>query len=156
MSATKVDPPGIFPAPPGVTPNYVNPPQHTNGLVPLIVIFLSLATFVLLLRLYTKAFIVRLLGWEDVVITIAWMCDASMMGLYLAGLHVKSATHMWNFTIYNFPKYAKVATLSTPTDVYDHGNDIANYLEARTCHGTHLRACSRTPQGRHPTILPAP
>lgn len=54
-----------FEPPAGVTPNYYGP--NVNGTVYIVVtvIGLVLATTMTLIRLYTKAFIKRHLGWDD-------------------------------------------------------------------------------------------
>lgn len=106
-----VVPPGIFPPPPGVTANFVNPPQHTNGLVPLIGVFLTLSTIFLALRLYTKAFLLRILGWEDVAIVVAWMADIVFMAFYIRGIQLNASSHIWNFTMATFPEYARVSRI---------------------------------------------
>lgn len=58
--------PGYLPAPPGVIPDLENPTQygHMQGYI-LFGVGMALATSLLVVRLYTKAFISRSLGWED-------------------------------------------------------------------------------------------
>ena len=56
---------GVAPPPPGVTPNFAHPEYHSCGVVPITIVFLTLATIFLLLRLYTKARILKLVGAED-------------------------------------------------------------------------------------------
>ena len=51
---------GIFPPPPGVTPNFVNPPDHQLGVVPILIVFNSLATIALALRLFIKVYILKI------------------------------------------------------------------------------------------------
>lgn len=58
--------PGYLPAPPGVIPNLQNPNQygHKQGYI-LLGVGMALSTSLLVVRLHTKAFIARSLGWED-------------------------------------------------------------------------------------------
>lgn len=86
MSGTTpvVQPPGVFPPPPGVTPNFTNPVIRSNGIIELICIFTILSTTTLVLRLYTKARILRIWGLDDVLVTFGWMCCSGQMGLFWA------------------------------------------------------------------------
>lgn len=56
---------GLMPPPPGVTPDF----NHTTDVqVRFIIVFVvtfSLATIALLLRLYTRAFLVKSLGFDE-------------------------------------------------------------------------------------------
>lgn len=109
MSATTpVAPPGIFPPPPGVTPNFTNPVVRTFGLYPLSIIFTVLSTICLTLRLYTKAHIIRIFGWEDVVVILGWMCTVSDVALLWAVSYVGNGAHVWNLRIDQFDAYNKV------------------------------------------------
>lgn len=56
---------GVFPPPPGVAPNFTNPSYISAGIVPASAVFLSLSTICLLLRIYTKARIIKIFGAED-------------------------------------------------------------------------------------------
>lgn len=112
MADSSVAPPGFFPPPPGVKANFINPEQNTAGLVPLIGVFVPMSTIFLCLRLYTKARIIRTFGWEDVFITFAWMCNVSIMGLFLAGLKLGLGRHIWNVTLDDYLTFSKVQNLS--------------------------------------------
>ena len=107
---TPVEPPGIFPAPPGVTPNYINPVVKDSGFVPLAAVFTPIATICLVLRLYTKAQIIRLLGGEDAAITVAWMANVAMIGIFINGLRIGNGAHIWNMTLAHFEPYTKTLT----------------------------------------------
>ena len=56
--------PGLQP-PPGVTPNFVNPENYQNTLIAALTIFLTIATIFTAAKLYTRAFIVKSIAWED-------------------------------------------------------------------------------------------
>ena len=105
MSSTPVAPPGIFPAPPGVTPNYVNPEVRSFGIVPLGALFTTLSTIFLALRLYTKARIIRIFGWDDITITVGWMSTVALAGIWIRSIHIGNGAHLWNMTAHNFVEY---------------------------------------------------
>lgn len=102
-----VPPPGIFPAPPGITPDYIHPEVRSYGFVPLSAVFTTLSTFSLALRLYTKGRIIRLLGWDDAAITLAWMTVVALVGLFGNGLKLGSGAHIWNLRLDNLDEYTK-------------------------------------------------
>jgi hypothetical protein len=56
---------GLLPPPPGVTPDFDNPISIAYRLVITIAICLSTSTIVVLLRLYTKSFIVHTISADD-------------------------------------------------------------------------------------------
>ena len=56
--------PGLQP-PAGIIPNFVNPPSLENVQIAAAVVCLVLATLTTLLRMYTKMFIIKAVGWED-------------------------------------------------------------------------------------------
>lgn len=51
--------------PPGVQPNFIDPPSRANLLIALNAVFMTLAWSVVAMRLYAKGKIQRMLGWED-------------------------------------------------------------------------------------------
>ncbi len=56
---------GAAPPPPGVTPNFVNPPQDAHDTNVFIAVGLAFAGLFLVMRLYTKSYILRAVGWEE-------------------------------------------------------------------------------------------
>ena len=56
---------GIIPPPDGVTPNFIDPEYSSGGIVPICAVFLTLSTIFLVLRVYTKAHIIKIFGLED-------------------------------------------------------------------------------------------
>lgn len=57
-----------FPAgapPEGVTPNFINPPNHDVLIITLNTVLLTVMWTTVILRLYAKGRILRTLGWDD-------------------------------------------------------------------------------------------
>ena len=54
-----------WPPPPGITANFNAPNVNGTGYIVVTIFGLVFATILTLMRLYTKAFIKRRLGWED-------------------------------------------------------------------------------------------
>lgn len=54
-----------FPPPPGVTPNFLNPSSIAGQVAPIRIAFTSAATFFVILRIYTRGFLIRSLGIDD-------------------------------------------------------------------------------------------
>ena len=51
--------------PPGVTPNFINPPSIANAIITVSRLFLVLMLAAVSMRIYTKGVIIRTLGWDD-------------------------------------------------------------------------------------------
>ncbi len=52
--------------PPGVTPNFINPPiDHYSAWIVAATLALTLSTIFVLIRVYTRFFIIKIHGWED-------------------------------------------------------------------------------------------
>ncbi|CAI6081636.1 unnamed protein product [Clonostachys chloroleuca] len=82
MNASQLAMPAAKP-PPGMMPNFVNPPNHNAASVALIIVCLTLATFFYMIRIYSKVIIPRKLTVEDGIATIAFGC---FIGMIWAGL----------------------------------------------------------------------
>jgi hypothetical protein len=59
--------------PPGYEVNLINPEYIGYQLVAVSVVFASMSTVVVALRLYTRKFLVKSLGWDDLWISLAWV-----------------------------------------------------------------------------------
>lgn len=51
--------------PPGVASNFINPSSVANAIIIVQAVFLTLMLGFVTLRIYTKAFLIRSLGWDD-------------------------------------------------------------------------------------------
>lgn len=56
--------PAIDP-PPGVIPNFVNPESRMQGLIVTAICFTVIAGICVCLRMYTRMFLTRSVGWDD-------------------------------------------------------------------------------------------
>ena len=56
--------PGLTP-PPGVTSNFVNPPSQSNITIIVMTVYLVLTTPLVILRMYTRAFVKGPVKWDD-------------------------------------------------------------------------------------------
>ncbi len=54
-----------FDPPPGVAPNFNNPESRMQGLVVTAVCFTVIAGICVCLRMYTRIFLTRSVGWDD-------------------------------------------------------------------------------------------
>ncbi|KAL8650343.1 MAG: hypothetical protein Q9226_005187 [Calogaya cf. arnoldii] len=105
-------PPGIFPPPLGVTPDYVDPEWNDCGIIPLMCIFIPLSTIFLVLRIYTKARIIKVVGWEDVAMIVAWLCTAANEACFIYSMEQRTlGIHTWNMRIDQLVPNAKVRSL---------------------------------------------
>jgi hypothetical protein len=64
MNASQLAMPAAAP-PPGMRPNFINPPNHNAASVALIIVCLTLATFFYMIRIYSKVILPRKLTVED-------------------------------------------------------------------------------------------
>ncbi|CAL8580201.1 hypothetical protein XPA_005933 [Xanthoria parietina] len=121
QSAPVVTSPGIYPAPPGVVPNFTNPHVRTGGHIVLSSVFLPLSTLVLALRLYTKIHVMRAFGWDDIMILCAWLCTVPVCAIYVRGLQIGFGAHIWNLTIYHAEEVTKIFLASSILSVLANG-----------------------------------
>ncbi|KAF2179729.1 hypothetical protein K469DRAFT_753809 [Zopfia rhizophila CBS 207.26] len=64
---------GILPPPPGITPNFVDPPSRATELIVAQVVFTLLSTVIVAIRVYTALAITRNRWKEEYVIVISWV-----------------------------------------------------------------------------------
>ncbi|KAH7058690.1 hypothetical protein B0J12DRAFT_737323 [Macrophomina phaseolina] len=92
------------------TPNYVDPVTRGPALIIVNAIFLSLCTIALLLRLYTRVFIKRWFGSDDVFIILAYISTVALtINVIIANVHFYWNRHVWDIPITSLPGALKVA-----------------------------------------------
>lgn len=90
-----MDVPAIAP-PPGVTSNFENPVSHDSVNIVFHTICISLATVFLVMRFYTRYFILHWLAWDDYLCAIAYVSSVAWSGLYLEAQRLGFGRHLWD------------------------------------------------------------
>jgi hypothetical protein len=94
---------GLAPPPPGVTPNFDNPPKSTPAEPAVIYIFMALSTLFLLMRVYTRAYINKIFQIEDAILIVAWVFAIAHSIVQLIDyVDYAVGSHMWDITIEQF------------------------------------------------------
>ncbi|KAI9824923.1 MAG: hypothetical protein M1832_001528 [Thelocarpon impressellum] len=100
------------PPPPGVVPNFENPMLNLGPTAPLCVFLMCTATLLVLLRLYTKAKIVRVYGLEDVAVLLAWIFCVVNASIILYQNQNGQGEHIWDVTLSKYVRYSKYSLTS--------------------------------------------
>ncbi|KAF2234992.1 hypothetical protein EV356DRAFT_532274 [Viridothelium virens] len=87
---------GALPPPPGVTPNFVNPPNHDANTIALHTVCLTLITFFVGMRVGVRAFVLRQVGWDDGFILGAWALSVAFSGCMLKAMTLGVGRHLWD------------------------------------------------------------
>ncbi|KAL0255118.1 hypothetical protein SLS55_009647 [Diplodia seriata] len=91
-------------------PNYVDPVTRGPALIIINAVFISLCTLLLFLRLYTRIFIKRWFGSDDVFIILAYMSTVGLtINVIIANKHYYWDRHIWDVPITAFTGVLKVA-----------------------------------------------
>ncbi|KAL1641504.1 hypothetical protein SLS58_006009 [Diplodia intermedia] len=91
-------------------PNYVDPVTRGPALIIINAVFISLCTLLLFLRLYTRIFIKRWFGSDDVFIILAYMSTVGMtITVIVANKQYYWDRHMWDVPMTAFTGVLKVA-----------------------------------------------
>ncbi|KAF2429363.1 hypothetical protein EJ08DRAFT_573853, partial [Tothia fuscella] len=97
------------------TPNYVNPETRGPDVVILNAVLIAVVTFVVLLRLYVRAYVLRWWGIDDVFIIIALICTMALTAcVILANLSYGWDRHLWDLP---FREWAGALKLAWATKV---------------------------------------
>lgn len=63
--------------PAGVTPNFVDPPNREATIFPIMALCLTIATLAVLVRLYSKLFLLRSVAYEDCEFDYSLVCSVA-------------------------------------------------------------------------------
>ncbi|KAI9747944.1 MAG: hypothetical protein M1815_003738 [Lichina confinis] len=85
--------------PPGVTPNFVDPPSRSYITVIVVTLGLVLTTPLFLLRMYTRYYINRRLWWDDWATLFGWLGLFAFAGILIETIKYGNGTDMWNVTV---------------------------------------------------------
>ncbi|KAE8414778.1 hypothetical protein BDV36DRAFT_236484 [Aspergillus pseudocaelatus] len=87
--------------PPGVVPNFDNPPSQRTAIIVLQTIFLTLTVLAVSTRIYVRTCIIKLWGAEDTTCILATCGAIAHMTLYIQTLPLGFGRHMWDVRAIN-------------------------------------------------------
>ncbi|KAF7621362.1 hypothetical protein AFLA_011665 [Aspergillus flavus NRRL3357] len=89
---------GILPPPPGVEPNFINPQNQFHGCTPFVAFYLTINSLALVMRLYTRRFIIRAsLAIDD--------CRALGIGRHIWDIPRSASTEIAKNSFHSFLSY---------------------------------------------------
>ncbi|KAF2175405.1 hypothetical protein K469DRAFT_680082 [Zopfia rhizophila CBS 207.26] len=103
---------GVIPPPPGVTPNFINPPSLQYIILIINIVFPFISALFVTLRLYTTGLILRKVGIDDYMVALSWLlaCASSSIDSLLTRYGL--GLHLWDvpFSTFNrnFLKFAAI------------------------------------------------
>ncbi|KAK3985826.1 putative integral membrane protein Pth11-like [Cladorrhinum sp. PSN332] len=88
---------GALPPPPGIEPNFIDPPSQVQGDVALHGVLLTLATLGIAMRFYTRQFITRSKwGLDDLFCFLSWGMSLGFSALMFKCFEYGIGRHMWD------------------------------------------------------------
>ncbi|KAI0876578.1 hypothetical protein GGS24DRAFT_513468 [Hypoxylon argillaceum] len=105
---------GALPPPPGVTPDFVDPPTQRDGNIALHTVLLSLVTILVVLRLYTRVWVTKVpLGIEDYLCVVFYLLSVTFSGLVIKAYTRGIGRHIWDTPAPWLPEALMYFTIST-------------------------------------------
>ncbi|MCJ1471167.1 hypothetical protein MMC07_009815, partial [Pseudocyphellaria aurata] len=101
---------GGLPPPPGVTPNFVDPYSLRRFFILTFVMCVTVTTIFILVRAYTKTYIIKAHEWEDYISYLAWTGFICHFGFQFEAFKYGTGVHQWNVTAENVIRVGKAAS----------------------------------------------
>ncbi|MCJ1411520.1 hypothetical protein MMC19_005610 [Ptychographa xylographoides] len=108
---------GTIPAPPGIIPDFNNPPRDNSPLV-LTIVFMTLAIIAVVMRLFTRIVLLRSFGWDDATCTIAMVFGIAFAVSNFALVSIGLGVDLWNIPFGQFDLIAWARWLYVQDLVY--------------------------------------
>ncbi|KAH8591908.1 hypothetical protein B0O99DRAFT_744136 [Bisporella sp. PMI_857] len=104
---------GSLPPPPGVIPDFEHPESRGYQVIIAIAVLFPLATLFLVLRIYTRAIIVRNVGSDDYAIILAWILLIGFVITSILTVNLGMGVHLWNVPLTTFsPHFLKMGVVN--------------------------------------------
>ncbi|KAI9883234.1 MAG: kinase-regulated stress-responsive transcription factor skn7 [Watsoniomyces obsoletus] len=91
-----------MPPPPGVEPNFDNPPSLHHQIIAVATVLPLLAAIFVAVRIYTRAFISRCLWWDDYTAVVGLALAITASGVVVALTKTGLGVHRWNVRLSEF------------------------------------------------------
>ncbi|KAM7188722.1 puromycin-sensitive aminopeptidase [Rhypophila sp. PSN 637] len=86
---------GVMPAPEGVTPDFFSRTSTQTTFIALFAIMWALASVGVVLRLYTRAFLVKNLGWDEPLLLASWIITFAFSIMSIKAMPAGFGRHMY-------------------------------------------------------------
>ncbi|KAI1183793.1 hypothetical protein F5B17DRAFT_414847, partial [Nemania serpens] len=105
---------GALPPPPGIEPNFVDPPSQRDRNIALHTVTLSLITIFVSIRIYTRIWITKLnLGIEDYLCIASYFLSVLFSGLVIEGYKSGLGRHIWDTPAEWLPRALKYFSVAS-------------------------------------------
>ncbi|KAF2443275.1 hypothetical protein P171DRAFT_416795 [Karstenula rhodostoma CBS 690.94] len=101
---------GVIPPPPGVPPSFGERTKLQERSITVYTALTAVATFFVLLRLYTRLYLTNNLGWDDALVFLGWIGCTAWIAICMSALQYGFGQHIWNVTPAQFAVYLKLLT----------------------------------------------
>ncbi|KAI4220652.1 MAG: hypothetical protein L6R36_007465 [Xanthoria steineri] len=102
----------VIPPPSGTQSNFVNPPNQTAAATALHAICILAVTCCVLVRLYTRKFIIHQIGWDDYCCVLAYAMTIVFSALLIVGNARGLGYHLWDIPMTEFSRALKMLTIA--------------------------------------------
>ncbi|PHH65663.1 hypothetical protein CDD81_1749 [Ophiocordyceps australis] len=89
----------ILRPPPGVTPNYIDPPSKANTLRTIDAVFLTLMLIAVLIRIFVRLRFTRAWGWDDATCVLAATGSVAHTAMHMEGIKHGFGRHIWDIPL---------------------------------------------------------
>ncbi|KAF1996574.1 hypothetical protein P154DRAFT_498471 [Amniculicola lignicola CBS 123094] len=120
LDPSKIDPtkyPAAVP-PPGVVPNLVNPVSRAHATIIFNAVFTAFMLVFVVMRMYTKAFVVKQFGWDDFCCAMGTMLAVAYVGFIIFVFDQGLGAHQWDTPIAVFLNNNTFRILQTIYDIH--------------------------------------
>ncbi|MCJ1309727.1 hypothetical protein MMC25_003388 [Agyrium rufum] len=100
--------PALMP-PPGVIPNFVDPPSQAQWVIITVCLCLSLTTILIAIRIFSRVYISGPLAWDDCTSILAWLGLFGWSAIQIVDIKYGSMVDEWNVSIAHIVPWARLA-----------------------------------------------
>ncbi|PHH74156.1 hypothetical protein CDD82_5082 [Ophiocordyceps australis] len=98
-AASHPSPLDLLRPPPGVQPNYIDPPSKAGTLRTLDAVFLTLMLIAVLIRVFVRLRYTKAWGWDDATCALAAIGSTAHTAMHMEGINRGIGRHIWDIPI---------------------------------------------------------
>ncbi|KAK3323216.1 hypothetical protein B0T19DRAFT_199736 [Cercophora scortea] len=111
------DMPGA-PPPPGITPNFINPPSQARGLLVVDFVFVALTLLAVSIRVFVRRRLTKSWGWDDNTCILAALGSVALTVVYIELTKIGYGRHIWDIPMSWLQSKSNLQLFYTPSLTY--------------------------------------